>query len=130
MSESEVQQLVQLEARHHESVLMRNNSGSFVDKDGRHVRFGLGNVSAKLNNTLKSSDLIGITTITVTQDMLGKKVGVFTAIECKDTNWPGEIKTAREVAQNNFITLVRERGGIAGFCNSVESFIRLMRGKS
>jgi hypothetical protein len=126
MSESEVQQLITLEAMKHGCLLLRNNSGSFVDGTGRHVRFGLGNSSAKINKTFKSSDLIGITTITVTQDMVGKTIGVFTAVECKDTNWPGEIKTDREIAQNNFVQLIKSKGGIAGFSNSVETFIKLL----
>src|SRR5690606_36770808 len=86
-SESEIQQLIQMEAMKYDCTLMRNNSGSFKDSTGRAVRFGLGNVSKKHSLKSKSSDLIGITRVVVTSDMVGKTIGVFTAIECKGEGW-------------------------------------------
>jgi hypothetical protein len=123
MNESEIQQRIQIEGPHHNCVLMRNNSGALPDKTGRIVRYGLGHTSAK---SLKSSDLIGITTVTITPDMVGKTIGVFTAIEVKseDFKWPSN---AREVSQAEFIVWVKSRGGIAGFCKSVDDFKRLMQ---
>ena len=127
-SESEVQQRVQIEAAKHGVVLMRNNSGQMVGLEGRSVRFGLGNISAKHSEHSKSSDLIGISTIVITSDMVGKKIGVFTAIEVKTEDWnDGKKLDKRETAQLNFIQWVRERGGIAGFVNSVDSFIHLLK---
>lgn len=61
-----------------------------------------------------SSDLIGWTTKTVTFDMVGKSIAVFTAIEVKTKN----IKTTDE--QINFINLVNDSGGIGIVAYSVE----------
>ena len=124
--EDEVQQLVQIEAAKHKVILMRNNSGALKDKTGRLVRYGLGNTSETSNAHLKSSDLIGITEVVVTQDMVGKTVGIFTAIEVKREGWQYK-GDEREVAQKNFIDWVKRRGGIAAFVESVDTFISLMK---
>ena len=125
-NESSVQQYIQLTAPEEQTILMRNNSGALKDLTGRIVRYGLGNVSKKQNDTIKSSDLIGIRTITITQEMVGKQVGVFTAIEVKSSDWKmGKKPTAREKAQQNFLDWVFMRGGMAGFCKSVNDFKNL-----
>lgn len=107
---------------------MRNNSGALKDATGRVVRYGLGNISERQNAHIKSSDLIGITTITITPDMVGRTVGIFTAVEVKRPEWKPSEKDPREKAQRNFVEWVRSRGGIAAMVNSVESF-REMFGK-
>lgn len=126
MLEDEVQQLVQIEAAKHKVILMRNNSGALKDASGRPVRYGLGNISKEQNDKMKSSDLIGITEVVVTQDMVGKTLGVFTAIEVKREGWQYK-GDEREVAQKNFIDWVKSRGGIAAFVCSVDTFISLMK---
>ncbi len=50
--------------------LWRNNSGAGKLQDGRFLRWGLGNESKKLNENLKSPDLVGYTTITITSKKL------------------------------------------------------------
>jgi len=120
-SESDVQQLIQIEGPHHGCILMRNNSGSMTNKDGRHVRFGLGNISKKYSDNVKSSDLIGITSVVITPDMVGKTVGIFTAVEVKPEGWVYH-NSSRERAQMNFIKWVVKLGGIASFCSSVGEF--------
>ncbi len=97
--------------------LFRNNSGVLNDERGVPVRFGLGNESKRLNQELKSSDLIGWTPITITPDMVGKTVAVFTAIEVKSPGFRVRQfnKKSREYAQNKYIELVKLFGGIAGF---------------
>jgi ribosomal protein S19 len=42
---------------------------------------------------MKSVDYIGITTITITQQMVGQKIGVFTAVETKRDDWNPAKKT-------------------------------------
>lgn len=122
-SESETQQLIQLEAPKFGSILMRNNNVAFTDKTGRLVRAGLGNVSS--NQNYKSSDLIGWTEVLVTPDMVGKTVAVFTAIEVKSETWKPK-RDSRETAQNNFITWVNMRGGIAAIVKSVDEFVKVL----
>lgn len=120
--ESQVQQEVQIEAMNFNCNLMRNNSGALLDKEGRSVRFGLGNISKKQNENIKSSDLIGITKVTITPEMVGKTVAIFTAIEVKKEDWNHNKKLdKRETAQFNFIQWVNENGGIAGFVNCVSN---------
>jgi hypothetical protein len=128
MIESEIGQRIQLEAPKHDCILLRNNSGAFVDQTGRMVRFGLGAISKKHDETMKSVDYIGITTITITQQMVGQKIGVFTAVETKRDDWnPAKKLDKHEQAQKNFIDWVKSKGGIAGFANSVDSFTNLLR---
>lgn len=122
-SEDEIQQLIMMEAPKHGSLLLRNNSGAFKDLTGRQIRYGLGNSSKKINSNFKSSDLIGLTTVRITPDMVGKTIGVFTCVEIKKEGWKF-MGDSRETAQNNFINWAKSKGGIGFFCNSVESFIK------
>ena len=125
-NESEVSQDIQIEAMHHACNLMRNNSGSLPDVNGTPVRFGLGNISKKHNDKIKSSDLIGITKVTITPEMVGKTLGIFTAIEVKKEAWnPDKKFDARETAQNNFINWVKLNGGIASFCNDSNELVNV-----
>jgi hypothetical protein len=107
---------------------LRNNSGCLKDKEGRLVRYGLGNTSEAVNRNFKSSDLIGITVKTVTQDMVGQKIAVFTAIEVKSQAWkPSMLHSDRERGQNQFIAWVLSLGGYAGFAKSVDDFRNIIR---
>lgn len=120
--ESEVQQNISTQAMHHGCTLMRNNSGCLPNQDGTPVRYGLGNISKKRNKLIKSSDLIGITQVKITPEMVGQTIGVFTAIEVKKEAWsPNKKLDIDEKAQKAFIDWVRFLGGIAGFANSTES---------
>lgn len=121
MLESESQQEIQKEAAKFGLVLMRNNSGSLKDETGRPVRYGLGNVSKEQNDRIKSSDLIGCLPVTITQDMVGHTIGVFVAVECKREGWKFK-GDKRETAQKNFIEFILNKGGIAFFAESVDTF--------
>lgn len=123
--ESEVQQLIQLEAPKHGLLLMRNNSGALKDKEGRTVRYGLGNTSEQQNLTFKSSDLIGCMPVVITPDMVGKTIGVFVAVEVKKAGWKFK-GNPREIGQKNFIDFIVKRGGIAFFAESVDTFKRMI----
>ena len=113
-SEASIQNAVRAEAAKYGYYLWRNNSGVLQDSRGVPVRFGLGNDSAKLNEKLKSSDLIG----------LGPD-GRFVAVECKPENWIG-VRTERERAQEAFINLVIANGGKAGFCTCMVDMYRIL----
>jgi len=67
-----------------------------------------------------SSDYIGLVTIEITPDMVGKKVAVFTALETKTDT--GEERRKQEL----FIKAVRRAGGIAGFVRSIADAITLV----
>ena len=126
MSESAIQSAIRLAAHDNGQLLWRNNSGAYFDKRGVLVRYGLGNASKAINKVLKSSDLIGVTRVNIQPHHLGRTMAVFTALEIKqDTK---RIRSPRESAQSNYINLVRDCGGIAGFCDDVKDVEILIRG--
>lgn len=65
------------------------------------------------------SDLIGFRVVTVTPEMVGQRVAIFTAIETKSS------AGHKDADQRTFIDGVRKQGGIAGFARSVEEAIAL-----
>lgn len=65
-----------------------------------------------------SSDVIGITPVIVTPEMVGKTVGVFTAYEMKT----GRLKTTKQ--QDGFLAMVRRLGGIAKVVRSPDEIER------
>jgi hypothetical protein len=85
--------------------LYRNNCGSLPDpRSGRLVTFGLARGSA---------DLIGWRTITVTPEMVGTRLAVFTSIEVKTPT--GRIRPEQQA----WLATVQGAGGIAGVARSV-----------
>lgn len=115
--EANVQAQVALDAaRSGHRWLLRNNSGAFEDEQGRQVRFGLGNVSKKFNEAMKSSDLVGIESVVITPEMIGQTIGRFYAVEAKPEDWV-YTGTPREEAQLKFIAKVNFMGGKAYFTN-------------
>jgi len=117
MLESEIQNKIKLEASQKKMRLWRNNNGVAFSKDGTPIRFGLANESKKVNEVLKSSDLIGIKPIVITQDMVGKTIGQFVCREVKNSEWKYS-GTKREQAQLNWINLINSLGGDAAFATS------------
>lgn len=114
LSEAAVQQRIRLEAPKNNCVLWRNNNGACESQDGRLIRYGLANDSAKINREFKSSDLIGVSFQIITPEMIGQTVGIFTSIEVKREGWH-YTGTDREQAQNAWCHLIKQYGGIAGF---------------
>ena len=66
-----------------------------------------------------SSDIIGITPVLITQDMVGKTVGIFTAYEAKT----GKLTASKD--QEKFIAMVRRLGGIAKVVRSPDDIERV-----
>ena len=113
-TESEIQQLIQLQAAKLGCHLLRNNSGAFKDATGRVVFFGLGNISKHHNDRIKSSDLIGIWN------------GKFVAIEVKKSGWKFNPNDKREQAQLAFINWVKSNNGYAGFAASLDDMFKIL----
>lgn len=105
-SEARVQSLIQLEAPTKDFWLGRNNSGSLLDQRGVPVRFGLGNTSAAVNKVMKSGDLIGWKSITITPEDVGSVFARFASVEVKKPG--GRI----DPAQVAWAALVTKRGGL------------------
>lgn len=106
LKENPIQKRILLACSRGNTRLWRNNVGCLQDRNGQWVRFGVSNPGG--------SDLIGFTTITITEDMVGKQVAVFSAVEVKAAKG----KPTKE--QTYFIDNVKLRGGIAGVARSVE----------
>ena len=113
-SEAWAQQRVRLQAAHAGAFTWRNNVGVLRDERGVPVRFGLANDSARVNERIKSSDLImGIPRV-VTADMVGDKILQFGSAECKAPGWRYR-GTPREKAQLAWLALIQQAGGFATF---------------
>lgn len=114
-SESYVQSMVRLEATQKGLRLWRNNVGVAINRDGRPVRYGLCNDSKKMNEKVKSGDLIGIRPVLIKPEYVGGIIGQFVSRECKPENWRFK-GTEHELAQLNFQKIVTMYGGDAAFC--------------
>lgn len=114
-SEALVQQNIRVNLQKHGTRLFRNNVGAAMDpRTNRPVRYGLCNESKAINEKFKSSDLIGVTPVTVTPYHVGNLMGVFTSIECKKSGWKYR-GNKHEKAQLNWLQLITSLGGIARF---------------
>jgi hypothetical protein len=80
------------------------------DRRGVPLRYGL---------QPGSSDLIGWRTVTITPEMVGQQVAVFTSIEVKTPT--GRVKPE----QQQWLDAVQAAGGIAGVARSVEDALRI-----
>ena len=93
--------------------LFRNQVGSLPDpRTGRLVTFGLARGSA---------DLIGWRTVTITPEMVGQRVAIFTSIEVKTIT--GHLTPAQQA----WMGTVRGAGGIAGVARSVRDAEEILR---
>jgi len=89
--------------------LFRNNCGMLRDARGSYVRYGVASPGG--------SDLVGWHSITITPDFVGRRVAIFTAIECKSQNG----RLTKE--QANFLAQVEHAGGIAIECRDVDESV-------
>jgi len=92
--------------------LFRNVRGMFYTKDGRPIRAGL--------MADGSGDLIGFMPVVITQAMVGQKIAVFSAVECKtETGRPSP-------EQLHFCDFIRKSGGLAGIARSPEDARKIL----
>jgi hypothetical protein len=113
-SETPIVKRIQLAASREGCRLWRNNVGCLQDRQGRWVTYGL---------CTGSSDLIGFVPVVVTQEMVGKSLALFMAVEAKTL-----VGKVSEI-QRNFIDMVVKSGGIAFVARSEDEFIQNLRGK-
>lgn len=118
-SEHYVQNLAQISESKQGNLLWRNNVGVLMDATGRPVRYGLCNVSKAMNERVKSSDLIGIKRVLITQQMVGQTIGQFFARECKHASWQYS-GDDHEQAQLKFGKIVLAAGGDFAFTTGHE----------
>ena len=113
-SEAAVQNAVRLEASRAGHRLWRNNLGAGKLENGSYVRWGLCNDSPAINAIMKSSDLIGIKRVLITQDMVGSHIGQFWSVEAKHAQWKYR-GDSHEVAQLRWIEQIVALGGCGQF---------------
>ena len=106
----------------------RNNTGMGWVGAGKPVRLANGDMLLKnpvrplhAGLTRGSSDIIGLTEVTITPDMVGQKIAVFTAIEVKTKTG----KASEE--QLNFIKIVTEMGGFSGVAKTPEDALKICK---
>src|SRR5574344_16394 len=85
----------------------RNNRGCAKTEDGRFIRYGIPEPKGRKepDDALKGGDMIGFDEVTITPDMVGKTVAVFTNIEVKGD---GDRLKEGQVRWHNFVL---EHGG-------------------
>jgi hypothetical protein len=105
-AETSLQQQIRLAiGTHPDARVFRNQVGSLPDpRTGRLVTFGLARGSA---------DLIGWRSITVTPDMVGSRLAIFTSIEVKTPT--GRVRPEQQA----WLETVHQAGGIAIIARSV-----------
>ena len=105
-AETELQQRIRLALGTSPNLrIFRNQVGSLPDpRTGRLVTFGLARGSA---------DLIGWRTVTITPEMVGTQLAVFTSIEVKTPT--GRVRPEQQA----WLGAVQSAGGIAGIARSV-----------
>lgn len=115
-SEAAVQAQVRLEAARKGLKLWRNNVGVLRDERNVPVRYGLANDSKRLNETVKSGDLIGWRPVLITPALVGTMIAQFVSRECKRPDWKYS-GDDHERAQLKWVEVVTADGGDAAFCN-------------
>jgi hypothetical protein len=113
-SEQTIQQQIRLACSRGQTRLWRNNVGRLLDQQGRMVTFGL---------CPGSADLVGFTTVTITPEMVGQTVAIFTAVEVK-------AERGRATPQQTaWLEHVRSAGGRAGIARSVDDARCIIMGR-
>lgn len=111
-SESVILKRVMLALSKAGAKIFRNNVGFATYPNGAVVKYGVCNPGG--------SDIIGFTPVTITPDMVGKQVAIFTAIECKTEK--GKLRPE----QTNFLNAVKKAGGYAGVATSEQEALAIL----
>jgi hypothetical protein len=119
MNETGISKVIRITVAKFGTRLFRNQVGTYKLEDGRYLSSGLGP---------GTSDLIGWHPVTITQEMVGSKVAVFTACEVKKPR--SKTSKSRLDKQRSFIEVVKDAGGIGFFATSEEEAIRGINGRS
>jgi ribosomal protein S19 len=123
MLESDIQKQILLAASKANARLFRNNVGTgWIGQvkrtsDGSIILLNPRPLHAGL--CVGSSDLIGWKPVTITPDMVGKKIAQFTAVEVKLNARPTK-------EQLNFINVVNNSGGNAGIAHTPQEVYNLL----
>lgn len=120
-SEAAVTSRVLLEAASKGVILWRNNVGAYIDDRGVEVRYGLANISKKMNKSIKSPDYVGIRKRLIVPADVGHVIGQFVGREFKYEGWTFNMHDPHQAAQAKFNRLGISYGGDFAFCTGVGS---------
>lgn len=110
VKERNIQNTIRLECGKGDTRLFVNDVG-VAKQDGRTIPYGL---------CKGSTDLVGVHTVTVTEDMVGERVGIAVFAEVKTPT--GTVKSH----QQKFMDLMSSMGCIVGVVRSVEDMRELL----
>lgn len=127
-SEAWAQQRARMDIARQGAMAWRNNNGATTTKTKANcpkcgfdftikqppIRYGLANDSQKLNEKIKSSDLILAIPRIITPMMVGSVIAQFGTVECKRPGWTYR-GTEPEIAQLAWLQLIAKIGGYATF---------------
>ena len=125
MKETNIQRLIMMALSKSGARIFRNNVGKAYA--GKAIKLTNGDVVIKNPYLIKfglcvgSSDVIGWTPVTITPDMVGQKVAIFTAIEVKKPK--GRVSPE----QKQFIERLTSDGGLAGVARSEHEAVEIIR---
>jgi len=117
MSESTIQRAIRVRLSELRCICLRYQVGTFFTMQGSVVHIGEKGVS----------DLISITPHTITQEDVGRTVGIFTALEVKKPK--GSTAKERKENQGNFLKAVNRLGGLGAIVKSPEDAEAVVREK-
>jgi len=115
--ESVIQTKIRLAMGRLRVLMLRYQVGLFWTKDGRPVKIGETGVS----------DLIGMVPHVVTQEDVGRTIGVFTVLETKQIR--DSTDKARREQQGKFLRLVNRGGGLGAIVRSEEDAVEVVTEK-
>ena len=93
--------------------ITKRTDGSVLIRQARPMALGF--ALADGSPVKGSADLVGRTTITITPEMVGQQIAVFTSLEAKNSKG-GRVSTD----QKNWLNQTAEAGGISGVFSSPE----------
>lgn len=125
MKEQNIQQLIRLAvSKHTTATMFRNNTFKAMIGQTQKTDKGVHITNPRPIEgglCVGSSDLIGWTSKTITPEMIGNKVAIFTALEVKKLK--GGVISPE---QTKFVNAVLNAGGIAGFPKSEQEAIDII----
>lgn len=121
--ETKIQRLQMMALSEDGRLVFRNETagawvGKIIHKSGDQVTLS-GARMIKFGLCEGSSDIIGITPIVITQEMVGETVGIFSA-------WETKTKTGKpSKEQKTFIENVKKFGGFAGIARTIKEALEI-----
>lgn len=117
MTEHDIQNSIRIALSRNGIYTERSNAGKFwggkvIAHDGKRVV--IENPTQIVGAVAGTSDLIGFRSLQVTQDMVGKTIAQFIAIEVKK---PGERPRENQIA---YLNMVNKRGGVGIWVDNVD----------